>query len=439
VATQEKILVPDIGDFEDVEVIEIMVSPGDRVAVEDPLITLESDKASMEIPSPWAGVIREITVAVGARVSRGSLIGTIEIEAVAAAAKAPAESGEAEVPAATGSAPPAREDLPEPAAPVADGKPAADAPGLPHPSEAVATTKLDFHAGPSVRKMARQLGIDLSKVKGSGRRGRITNADVEAYARKPQAGKEAKPDGIQIPGVPAVDFSKFGEIEIQAMKRIQKISARNLHRNWITIPHVTHFDEADVTDLESFRKKHNDTAREKSDRLTMMPFLFKAIVSGLKKFPTFNASLDPEGENLILKKYFHIGMAVDTPNGLLVPVIRDADRKSLQDLAREMGELTIKSRGGTVKREEMQGGCFTISNLGGIGGTGFTPIINAPEVAILGVPRASIKPVFLDNQFVPRLMLPLALSYDHRVVDGALAARFLAHVCELLTDIRKML
>ncbi len=433
-STLKEIKIPDIGDFEDVEVIEVMVAPNDTVAVEDPLITLESDKATMDIPSPYNGVVKQIVVEVGSKVSEGTPIATIDVSE---------DSGSEEENKAAESSPvqqqadeslkPAEQPVPKQA------KPEEDFPGHPHPSEAVATSKLNFHAGPSVRKLARESGIDLNEVKGSGRRGRITVEDVEAFLKAPKEKKVEKSEGFQLPSAPAIDFSKFGEIDVQPMKRIQKISSKNLHRNWITIPHVTHFDEADVTDLEEFRKKHNEAAKEKSDRLTMMPFLFKTIVSGLKTFPTFNSSLDPEGENLILKKYFHIGMAVDTPNGLLVPVIKNANQKGLVELAREMREITVKSREGTIKREDMQGGCFTISNLGGIGGTNFTPIVNAPEVAILGVPRASIKPVYQNGQFVPRLILPLSLSYDHRVVDGALAAKFLAHVCELLTDIRKML
>lgn len=427
---QKKVQVPDIGDFEDVEVIEIMVAPNDKVAVEDPLITLESDKASMDIPSPYAGTIKEILVEVGSSVSEGSDILIMDVEGADTVESATSEKVET----------PVEETQAEetPAPPVTETS-TQDLASQPHPSEAIATNRLDFHAGPSTRKLARQLGVDLNQVKGSGRRGRITVEDIQAFVKAPKEKKEAKAEGLQIPAGPAIDFSKFGNIDIQPMKRIQKISARNLHRNWITIPHVTHFDEADVTDLEEFRKKHNDAAKEKSDRLTMMPFLFKAIVSGLKQFPTVNSSLDEEGENLILKQYFHVGMAVDTKNGLLVPVVKDADRKNLMELSNDMRDLTIKAREGTIKREDMQGGCFTISNLGGIGGTNFTPIVNAPEVAILGVPKASIKPVYQNGQFEPRLILPLALSYDHRVIDGALAARFLAHVCELLSDIRKML
>jgi pyruvate dehydrogenase E2 component (dihydrolipoamide acetyltransferase) len=443
-----EVKVPDIGDFQDVDVIEILVKPGDKVAKDDSLLTLESDKATMDIPSPFAGIIKEVMVTAGSKVSQGTLIAMMEVEAetaplpeektiqtekvIKAAPKAPAATLKE-------SAIPEAETVQRPAKILAAEQPGKEYSGHPHPTEVVKTSLLDLHAGPSVRKLARDLGVDLAKVVGSGRKGRITQEDVEAFVRKTIVQKESKQEGFQMPSVPAVDFGKFGEIEVHPMKRIQKLSARNLHRNWITIPHVTHFDEADITDLEEFRKKHNETVIDKADRLTLMPFLFKAVVSGMKKYPTLNSSLDPEGENLILKSYFHIGMAVDTENGLLVPVVRDVDQKTLQELAREMRALTIKSREGTIKREEMQGGCFTISNLGGIGGTGFTPIINAPEVAILGVPRSTVQPVFQNGQFVPRLMLPLSLSYDHRVVDGALAARYLAHVCDLLTDIRKML
>jgi len=439
VSTLQKVQVPDIGDFQDVEVIDILVSPGDKVSIEDSLITLESDKAAMDIPAPMAGIIKEILVEVGSLVSEGAVIVILETEADAdvdvdvppAAVVPSAEKATVETPEPAVSSEPAKSPYAAPSS--------AEHPGHPHPSEALKAGQLDFHAGPAVRKLAREQRVDLNKVVGSGRRGRITADDVEAFVKQSIAKKKDQKEGLLMPPAPAVDFGKFGEIEVQPMKRIQKISARNLHRNWITIPHVTHFDDADITDLEAFRKKHNEAAQEKTDRLTLMPFLFKAIISALKKFPVLNASLDPAGENLILKKYFHIGMAVDTENGLLVPVIRHVDQKSLQELAADMRELTLKSRTGGIKREDMQGGCFTISNLGGIGGTGFTPIVNAPEVAILGVPRAAIRPIYQNDQFVPRLILPLSLSYDHRVIDGALAARILAHICELLTDIRKML
>ncbi len=430
-STLQNVQVPDIGDFQDVEVIDILVSPGDKVAIEDSLITLESDKAAMDIPSPSVGIVKEILVEIGSLVSEGTVILILETEAGTAAVEPSDEKTPAD--------PPVPAPGPEQQKSTPSAYNASEHAGLPHPSEALKAGQLDFHAGPAVRKLARELSVDLNKVVGSGRRGRITTDDVEKFVITKIDKKKEKKEGFQMPTVPTVDFGKFGEIEVQPMKRIQKLSARNLHRNWITIPHVTHFDDADITDLEEFRKKHNEAAKEKTDRLTLMPFLFKAIVSGLKKFPVLNSSLDPEGENLILKKYFHVGMAVDTENGLLVPVIRDVDQKSLQDLAADMRDLTLKSRTGGIKREDMQGGCFTISNLGGIGGTGFTPIVNAPEVAILGVPRAAIRPIYQNNQFVPRLILPLALSYDHRVVDGALAARVLAHICELLTDIRKML
>jgi pyruvate dehydrogenase E2 component (dihydrolipoyllysine-residue acetyltransferase) len=433
VPTLQKVQVPDIGDFQDVEVIDILVSPGDNVAVEDSLITLESDKASMDIPSPFDGIIKEIVVAVGSLVSEGSVFVIIETEAAEDADTPPAEKEPEPTPT------PVNAPEPETSAPASPAL-ITPAPEHPHPTEALKAGQLDFHAGPAVRKLARDLGVNLNKVVGSGRRGRITSDDIEAFVKQSiEQKKEKKQEGFQMPPAPVVDFGKFGEIEVQPMKRIQKISARNLHRNWITIPHVTHFDNADITDLEDFRKKHNEAAKEKADRLTLMPFLFKTIVSALKKFPVLNASLDSEGENLILKKYFHVGMAVDTENGLIVPVIRDVDQKSLQEIAGEMRDITIKSRTGGIKREDMQGGCFTISNLGGIGGTGFTPIVNAPEVAILGVPRAAMQPTYQNGQFTPRLILPLALSYDHRVLDGALAARVLAHICELLTDIRKML
>lgn len=457
-STLIEIKVPDIGDFDEVDVIEIIVSPGDTVAEEDPLITLESDKASMDIPAPRAGTVKEVLVEVGSKVSEGTPIVKLEVEGeeqseTASEQEPPAstdqpekqEAAEAEPAGETAkTSPPAAKEEQEPPSRKSENKPVEKAieasTGQAAPAEQRQSALVDLHAGPAVRKLARELGVDLSKVVGSGRRGRISKEDVEAFVRKQLNRKEPAPaGGFQMPPAPVVDFGKFGEIDVQPMKRIQKLSAKNLHRNWITIPHVTHFDDADITDLEEFRKAHNDGVKEKTDRFTLMPFLFKAVVSGLKAYPMINSSLDADGENLVFKTYFHIGMAVDTENGLLVPVIRDVDKKSLLELTHEMRDLTVRARGGKIKREEMQGGCFTISNLGGIGGTGFTPIVNAPEVAILGVPKASFRPVYHDKQFVPRLILPLSLSYDHRVVDGALAARYLAHVCDRLSDIRKML
>ena len=437
-----EIKVPDIGDFKEVDVIEVLVKPGDTVEKETSLITVESDKATMEIPSPAAGIVKELRVKLGDKVSEGSMILLLE-EGEGAAAAAPGEPAKASAPAepapavvstpaAVPPAPPIHKPAPVPMEPEAD----------------VPTFKP--HASPSVRKFARELGVDLAKVRGSGPKGRVTQADVQGFVKgaltqAPVAVAAAAPSGgvpFNLPEWPQVDFAKFGPVELKPLSRIKKLSGANLHRNWISIPHVTQFDEADITELEAFRRESGAASEKQGFKLTMLAFLIKACVTALRQYPEFNASLDPAGENLVLKKYFHIGVAVDTPDGLVVPVIRDADRKGVYDLARELAEVSKLAREKKLKPGDMQGGTFSISSLGGIGGTAFTPIINAPEVAILGVSRSAMRPVWVADgggQFKPRLLLPLSLSYDHRVIDGAAAARFTSYLASVLSDIRRSL
>ncbi len=422
-----EVTLPDIGDFKDVEVIEVLVSPGDHVEKEDSLITLESDKASMEIPSPLAGTVKEMKVKVGDRINEGDLIALVEAEAARPAETEPVAPPPAEPPPPSPPppAPGEKKAKPLPIAPTYDDMPVRKA-----------------HASPAVRRFARELGVDLTQVQGSGRKGRITKEDVQNFVKSALAGgasATAPAGGFALPAMPEVDFSQFGEIEETELGRIKKLSGKHLHRSWITVPHVTQFDEADITELEAFRKAMKAEAEKQEVRLTFMPFLMKACVAALKQFPAFNASLSPDGEKLILKKYFHIGVAVDTPNGLVVPVIRDVDRKGIYDLARELMEISGKARGGKLAPGDMQGGCFTISSLGGIGGTQFTPIVNAPEVAILGVSRAQMKPVWNGSDFEPRLIMPFSLSYDHRVIDGAEGVRFTTYLGGLLSDIRRLL
>jgi pyruvate dehydrogenase E2 component (dihydrolipoamide acetyltransferase) len=415
----KEIFVPDIGDFSDVDIIEVLVSPGDQVAVDDALITLESDKASMDVPSSGAGTVKEVRVSVGDKVSEGDLILLLE------------GTGDAEVAAledTTRTAPPADLDVGE------------TAPAAPPP--AASGVSFDrVHASPSVRRVARERGIDLNQLSGSGRKGRITRQDVEQFAQGGQATAAAAPATTPagIPAVPAVDFTKFGEVETQALSKIKRLTGVNLSRAWLNVPHVTHHDETDITDVESFRKSLKAEAEKMGVRVTLLSFFMKACAATLKSFPTFNASLDPGGENLVLKKYCHIGIAVDTPNGLVVPVVRDVDQKGLYDLSAELAEISVKARDKKLKPGDMQGGSFTISSLGGIGGTAFTPIVNAPEVAILGLTRSQMKPVWNGSEFVPRLMQPMSLSYDHRVIDGAQAARFVKHLGALMNDIRLLL
>ncbi|WP_339825262.1 dihydrolipoyllysine-residue acetyltransferase [uncultured Arenimonas sp.] len=446
--------VPDIGDDKDVPVIEVLVKPGDTVSKDQGLVTLESDKATMEVPAPFDGVVREVKVKVGDELSEGSVVALIEPAAEAAdkpSAKAeakPAQKTEEKPESRAEAAPEAKPEPksePEPkSGPVQPSTPAMNA-GNPHSppvtfdAEALMPGKVP-HASPAVRLFARELGVDLGQVSGSARGGRISKEDVQAYVKSVMAGGGAARTGgggggLDLIPWPKVDFAKFGEVERKPLSRIQKLSGANLARNWAMIPHVTQFEDADITEMEAFRKRLGE--ENKDTKVTPLVFLIKAAVAGLKKFPAFNASLD--GDELVLKQYFNIGIAVDTPDGLVVPVIRDADRKGLLDLARELGEISAKARDKKLSSADMQGGCFSISSLGGIGGTAFTPIINAPEVAILGVSRSAMKPVWNGKEFAPRLMLPLSLSYDHRVIDGAAAARFTSYLSQVLGDLRRLL
>jgi pyruvate dehydrogenase E2 component (dihydrolipoamide acetyltransferase) len=465
-AASKEARVPDIGGYNDVPVIEVLVKPGDVVAKDQGLVTLESDKATMEVPAPFAGTVREVKVKLGDTLSEGSLVALIEPAGDAAAApraepeapakeKAASETGAkvqpVEVPAqpdrlTAESIAVVESGAPVPAmAPVAEPGDPASRPPLRFEADAVLPGKVPY-ASPAVRLFARELGVDLSQVAGTQRGGRIGKEDVQKFVKAALSGGIAAPvasgggGGLNLIPWPKVDFAKFGEIESKPLSRIQKISGANLARNWAMIPHVTQHDDADITELEALRVALNSEnakaiAAGKAGKLTMLAFLIKASVAALKKYPAFNASLD--GDNLVLKKYFHIGFAADTPNGLVVPVLRDADKKGVLEIAKEMGELAALARDGKLKPEQMQGGCFTISSLGGIGGTSFTPIINAPEVAILGVSKSETRPVWNGEKFKPRLILPLSLSYDHRVIDGAAAARFTAYLAQLLGDLRR--
>ena len=443
--------VPDIGDFTDIPVIEILVAVGDTVAKDQGLATLESDKATMEVPAPFAGVVRELKVKLGDSVSEGSVVAMIEPaeagEAAAAAPPVPKPVADPlpPAPAPPAPAPSAPAPAPAPAAVTAAAPMGAGLPPVRFEADAVLPDKVP-HASPAVRLFARELGVDLSRVAGSARGGRITKEDVQGFVKAAMQGGAsaggaavASGGGLQLLPWPKVDFAKFGEIEVRDLSRIKKLSGANLARNWAMIPHVTQHDEADITDLEALRVQLNKENEKAGIKLTMLAFLMKAVASLLKQYPDFNASLDETGEKLVLKKYFHIGFAADTPNGLVVPVIRDVDRKGVIEIARETSELAKKARDGKLGPADMSGGCFSISSLGGIGGTGFTPIVNAPEVAILGVSKSSIKPVWDGTQFQPKLMLPLSLSYDHRVIDGAAAARFTATLAQLLGDMRRVL
>ncbi len=470
-ASPQEARVPDIGGFDDVPVIEVLVAAGDTVAKDQSLITLESDKATMEVPAPFAGVVREVKVKVGDTLSEGGLVALIEPAGDAAADPAPA-AAEATTPpkAVSGDAPRAQ---PEAAAattraaetgsrvePVAvpaqpdniarasidrepPGGPDRAAPPRVLDADAVMPDKVPY-ASPAVRLFARELGVDLQQVSGSARGGRITREDVQQFVKSALAGGAAAAGrvaggggGLDLLPWPKVDFSKFGEVEEKPLSRIQKISGANLARNWAMIPHVTQHDDADITDLEALRVALNRENEKAGIKLTMLAFIMKAVVSALQKYPQFNASLDASGETLILKKYFHVGFAADTPNGLVVPVVRDVDRKGINEIAQETAALAKKAREGKLGPADMSGGCFSISSLGGIGGTSFTPIVNAPEVAILGVSKSAMKPVWNGEKFKPRLVLPLSLSYDHRVIDGAAAARFTAHLAQLLGDMRR--
>ncbi len=448
-ADKKTITLPDVGDFKDIEIIEILVASGDEVEVEQSIIVLESDKATMEIPSPHAGTIDQLSVKVGDRVNEGDAIATLTLRDGDAAEDDAGDKDDAKAEVPTAETAP--ESEPKPATPADDSTEASQqktgaslgSERRPHPgadSSAVGTNKKLVHASPSIRRYARELGVNLEQVIGSGPKGRIVKSDVKSFIKSAMAGgAAAAAGGVSVASAPEIDFSKFGEIETVALSRIKKISGAHLHRSWVTVPHVTQFDEADITELEAFRKSLAKEAEQRGVRMTPLIFLMKAVVSALREFPDFNASLDPAGENLIMKKYFHIGIAVDTPNGLVVPVVRDVDQKSLFELAEELGKTSVKARDGKLSPGDMQGGCFTISSLGGIGGTYFTPIVNAPEVAILGVSRSKMQPVYQDGEFVPRMILPLGLSYDHRVIDGAQAARFTSFLSKVISDIRRVL
>ncbi|MGI2173886.1 dihydrolipoyllysine-residue acetyltransferase [Shewanella ulleungensis] len=430
----QEIHVPDIGDANDVDIIEVLVAVGEDITADQGLITLETDKATMEVPAPFAGKLVSLTVKVGDKVSQGSLIATIETTSSAPVAQAAPAQAE-----------------PTPAAPapaMAASRPSA--PPVPHhPSASVTTSTGVVHASPAVRRLAREFGVDLTKVTGTGRKARILKEDVQAFVKyelsRPKATAATSvaggAGGLNVIAAPKVDFSKFGEVEEVPLSRIQKISGPNLHRNWVTIPHVTQFDEADITEMEAFRKQQNDiAAKKKADyKITPLVFMMKAVAKTLAEFPVFNSSLSADGESLIQKKYFHIGVAVDTPNGLMVPVVRDVDKKGIVELSRELTDISIRARDGKLKSADMQGSCFTISSLGGIGGTAFTPIVNYPDVAILGVSKSEIKPKWNGKEFEPKLMLPLSLSYDHRVIDGAMAARFSVTLSGILSDIRTII
>jgi pyruvate dehydrogenase E2 component (dihydrolipoamide acetyltransferase) len=443
----QDIFVPDIGNFDSVDVIEVLIKPGDTIAKDDSLMTVESDKASMDIPAPFAGVVKEVNIKVGDKAAQGTLIMTLDVNDAAEAAPQPViqaatpakaepvtEAPKAVIPEPTRPAP----EPPKPIAPVHQPVPVGE-------SAVVASGKLS-HASPSIRKFARELGVNLALVKGTGLKNRILQIDVQSYVKGELAKPRTENMGAGVSSLaalpmPVIDFSQFGAIETKPLSRIKKLSGANLHRNWVTAPHVTQFDDADITDLEDFRKSMQAEAEKRGVKLTMLAFLIKASVNALKAYPNFNASLSPDGDSLILKNYFNIGFACDTPDGLVVPVVRDVHQKDVLDIARDLGELSAKARERKLKVEEMQGGCFTISSLGGIGGTMFTPIINCPEVAILGVSRSSMQPVYdpKTKTFEPRLILPMSLSYDHRVIDGADGARFTSHMRMMLSDVRRLL
>ena len=440
----KEVLVPDIGNFDSVDVIELLVKEGDTVAKDDSLITLESDKASMDIPAPFGGIVKSISMKVGDKAAQGGLILTLD-----AAEDAPAEKPAAQ-PSATPVVATVTVDekpvaIPEPSRPVPEVPKVIQPQATPNPigASVVAADGKPAHASPSVRKFARELGVNLSLVRGTGPKNRISQEDVQAFVK----GELAKPrsenmgSGLTTLAMPVIDFSQFGEIESKPLSRIKKLSGANLHRNWVTAPHVTQFDEADITDLEEFRKSMLADAEKRGAKLTLLAFLMKAVVNALRTYPNFNASLAADGDSLIMKNYFNVGFACDTPDGLVVPVVRDVDQKDVLDIARDLGDLSAKARERKLKIEEMQGGCFTISSLGGIGGTMFTPIINCPEVAILGVSRSTFQPVYNKETggFEPRLILPMSLSYDHRVIDGADGARFTSHLRMMLSDVRRLL
>ena len=455
-----EVLVPDIGDFHDVPIVEVLVSPGASIKRDDPIAILESDKASMDVPSPHAGRVEQVLVKVGDKVSAGARLATLAIddettliptgdtEPVAVAGKpAPAGRWQPETPVSPGdrAAPAARGQVPLASGAIMEDFPTPDrvrGGARPSPTASIPLVldegKAEHHAAPAVRRLARELGVALTEIRGTGRNGRIVEEDLRNYikaamARTPSAG------GERVPELPAVDFSKFGPIELRPLGRIRRATAANVQRSWRLVPHVTQYDEADITDLEAFRKAETEQAKQRGVRLTLLAFFMKATAATLKEHPSFNASLDATGENLVLKRYIHLGIAIDTPEGLVVPVVRDVDRKGIWELAGELLTLSQRARDQKLTPADVQGASFTISSLGGIGGTAFSPIVNAPEVAILGFSRASLRPVYRDGQFVPRLILPFSLSYDHRANDGAQAARFTSHLRELLGDIREVL
>jgi pyruvate dehydrogenase E2 component (dihydrolipoamide acetyltransferase) len=446
----KEVLVPDIGSFKDVEVIEIMVKVGDSIKADDALMTVESDKAAMDIPAPFGGTVKQVRIKIGDKISAGSLVLMLDTAGEATASSSapvvksfvpppsPASGGGAggEGSSSVAAIPPPSHPAPEVPAHIAPKH-------QPNPVAAHAefASGKPAHASPSVRRFARELGANLGQIKGSGPRGRILKEDVQNWIKAELAKPTGEAIGLGFPPAPIIDFAKFGEVERQPLSRIKKLSGTNLHRNWVSAPHVTQFDEADITDLEDFRKSMLEEASKRGVKLTLLAFLMKAVVNALRTYPQFNASLAADGENLILKKYFHVGFACDTPDGLVVPVIRDVNKKDVMDIARELAELSELARERKLKTNAMQGGCFTISSLGGIGGTAFTPIINCPEVAILGLSRASMQPVWnkTTSSFEPRLMMPLSLSYDHRVIDGADGARFTSHLRLMLSDVRRLL
>ena len=433
------ILVPDIGEFDAVEVIEVLVKSGDSVSVEDPLLTMESDKASMDVPSPFSGTVKTVKIKAGDKVSQNDLILTLvvkELETAVTETSAETENSEA-------TAPETKDIVSTRKSESTSSGAVSKEPARRPPPIVMSVNQKSFlraHASPSIRKFARELGVDLSQVHGSGRKERITKEDVQEFVKQALGGTASgtAAAGSGIPAMPEIDFSKFGPVEIKPLSRIQKKAAVNLHRGWLNLPIVTHHDEADITELEYFRKSLKDEAAKQGVKVTPLVFLLKACAVAIRKHPNFNSSLTADKENLVLKKYLHIGVAVDTPDGLVVPVIRDVEQKGLLELAKELGEVSEKARAKKLKTNDIQGGCFSISSLGGIGGTAFTPLVNAPEVAILGVTRSRMMPVWNGKEFLPRLMLPMDLTYDHRVIDGAQAARFMVDLCEILSDMRRM-
>jgi pyruvate dehydrogenase E2 component (dihydrolipoamide acetyltransferase) len=444
VATPIQVLVPDIGGFKDVDVIDVLVKDGQQIDKETPLITLETEKAAMDVPAPEAGKIAQVRIKKGDKVSEGSLILLLEpaVAGVPANLKASAPAAAVEAKKSTSAAPPAADQGQSVISAGAATLAAAEAPAIVAPRAAAVIDEQAFskaHASPSVRKFARELGADLGQVKGTGIKGRITQDDVKSYVKGLLAAARTAPPATALPKVPVVDFAQFGAVEVKPLSRIQKISGARLQASWINLPHVTQHEDADITDLEDARAALKSKASREGVKLTPLAFIVRACILSLQEFPRFNSSLDAGGENLVFKKYFNIGFAADTPNGLVVPVILNADRLSLYDIARALASMSEKARTGKLKATEMQGGTFTISSLGGIGGTSFTPIINAPEVAILGVSRSAQKPVYERGAFVPRLMLPLSLSYDHRVIDGADAARFVVFLAKTLSDVKALL